>query len=263
MRGLPRGRSRRLNLRRGGVAGRHCGRVRSRGRRWPCPRSRSRAVGSRLLNQCSPGIAVTLPVPRQQAPAHYQQKQRQIEAPMASRRLVVEQIIEISGTVISQAQKRRAADGRDSGPFGFPSRGCSQQRSAAHSAEAVFGIILVPALIAPDCHGSWHDYTNLRCLSKIRLWYGLISLVGQSNTPLRGSSQLSLNLVPENWSHPEGLSVPKELARISTAARPVHVRAAQDASQAQQTIPRRGRIFKLSHHPPPFTFTPWSTACYL
>jgi hypothetical protein len=50
-------------------------------------------------------------------------------------------------------------------------------------------------------------------------------------------------------SHPEGLLVPKDLARVATAAGSVHIRSAQDASQAQHDAWQKWSKFKLTHYP--------------
>jgi hypothetical protein len=42
-----------------------------------------------------------------------------------------------------------------------------------------------------------------------------------------------LEQTAQTRSHPEGLLVPKDLARIALAAGSVHIRSTQDASQAQ------------------------------
>jgi hypothetical protein len=50
-------------------------------------------------------------------------------------------------------------------------------------------------------------------------------------------------------SHPEGLLVPKDLARIAAVAGPVHIRSAQDASQAQHDAPAEVEDFQTEPLP--------------
>ncbi len=143
-------------------------------RRWSarlsCRSGRSRWCGvrRRFLNQPCPGIAIPLPVPRQQCRADDQQKQREVQSPVAARRFVLQQIIQIAGVFVPQPQKRRTAY-RHSCPFpcrlGRHRRGCRAQRSSTHTAKAVLWIILLAALNTSHCHGSGHKYSNSDAIS--------------------------------------------------------------------------------------------------
>jgi hypothetical protein len=157
---------RRLRLRRSWIRSRlnRYYRSSSSGRIRRCNRRRGyrgiRADGW-LRNESRPGVAVTLPVPRQQSRAHDQQKQGEVEAPMAARRLVFQQIVQVARALIPQPQKRRAAH-RNSSSFASQliGRRWRSKGSPTHAAEAILRIILLTALHASYCHGYRHHYTN-------------------------------------------------------------------------------------------------------
>lgn len=140
--------------------GRCYGGIWSRGRDWSCRNT----TGHWLLDQSSPGISITLPMPCQQAPAHDQQEESQIESSMAAAwRLIFKQVIQITGAFVSQPQKRGAAYRL---PGSFPRNIVSErrqgrsQRGPTDAAETVLGVIFLAALKTTHCHGSRHHYTN-------------------------------------------------------------------------------------------------------